>query len=350
MKILFTHEIFPPDFTGGGEKLTLKMIQLLKEKGHEIKVLTSGDPEIKEYEGIPTIRIPKNRYFLNLEFSKILEEAEDVDLIQTSSGNMAFPSWKAAKKLKKPISCHVHHIFGSYWRDVRGPILGRFFEFGEKVVLTRPYDAIVFQNYNSRNIGLKIGVKENKIHMIQPGIDWEKYQMKIKKEPFVLFVGSFNMDKPQIRIKGLKYLLEAARQLPHVNFIIVGGGKEIDKMKMHFEKNIIFTGPLVGKTLIEIYNRALIFCCSSLTEGFGLSLLEAMASGCATISTIDIGQEGPKIESKNTEQIVKSIKYLIENEDVAKDIGERNREIAKKFTWKRFIDNYIEIYKSITQV
>ncbi|MEM5793039.1 MAG: glycosyltransferase family 4 protein [Candidatus Aenigmatarchaeota archaeon] len=349
MKILFTHELFPPDVVGGGEKLTLKMIHLLRERGHEIKVLTSGDPAIKEYDGIRTIRIPKNRYLMNLEFKKVLEEAAGVDIIQTSSGNMALPSWKAARKLKIPICCHIHHIFGSYWRDVRGPILGPFFQLGEKIILTKPYDAIVFQNYNSKNIGLKIGIDEKRIHMVQPGIDWEKYQMKIKKEPFVLFVGSFNMDKPQTKIKGLNYLLNVARKLPYINFLIVGGGREIDKMKMHFEKNIIFTGPLVGKTLIEIYNRALIFCLPSLTEGFGISLLEAMASGCATISTVDIGQEGPKIQPKDTDQLIRSIKYLIENENVAKEIGNKNRKIARKFTWERFIENYLKIYESISQ-
>jgi len=347
MKILITHEIFPPEVTGGGEKLTLKLIKLLMEKGYEVKVVTSGDPKIKEYGSILTTRIPINRYLMNLTLPTILKEAKNVDLIQTSTGNMCLPSWLAAKILRKPVCCHVHHLFGPYWKDVRGPILGRVFERTEKFYLKKSYDAVVFQNFNSRNLGEKIGVKEERIHMIQPGIDWEKHQMKIKKEPFVLFVGNFNMDKSAMRIKGLNYLLEAAEKLPDVNFVIVGGGLEIDKMKIHYQKNIIFTGPLIGKTLIELYNRALVFCYPSLTEGFGISLLEAMASGCATISTIDIGQLGLKIEPKNTEQIVNAIKYLISNEKEARRIGKENRRIAKKFTWKRFINDYTKLYESI---
>ena len=92
-----------------------------------------------------------------------------------------------------------------------------------------------------------------------------------------------------------------------------------------------------------------IFCYPSLTEGFGISLLEAMASGCATISSIDIGQQGIKIEPKNTNQIVNSIKYLINNEKEAKRIGINNRKIAKKFTWKKFIDDYSKLYESLTK-
>ena len=349
MKILITHEIFPPEFAGGGEKLTLKLIKLLVEKGHEVRVVTSGDPKIKDYEGIPTTRLKMNRYLMNLALPTILKEAKDVDIIQTSTGNVCLSSWLASKLLKRPICCHVHHLFGPYWNDVRGSILGRIFQVGENVYLKRSYDALVFQNFTSKNIGLKMKLDEEKMHIIQPGIDWNNYQMKIKKEPFILFVGNFKMDKPAMNIKGLRYLLEAAEKLPDVNFLIAGGGPEIDKIKKYYKKNIIFTGPLVGKTLIELYNRALIFCYPSLTEGFGISLLEAMASGCATISSIDIGQQGIKIEPKNTNQIVNSIKYLINNEKEAKRIGINNRKIAKKFTWKKFIDDYSKLYESLTK-
>jgi len=320
------------------------------KKGHEIKVVTSGDPKIKEYDEIQTIRIPINRYLMNLTLPTILREAKDVNIIQTSSGNMAFPSWLAAKILKKPICCHIHHIFGSYWRDVRGPVVGRIFEKVERSYLKRSYDAIIFQNFNSKNIGLKIGIDEKRIHLIQPGIEWKKYQAdKTEKEPFVLFVGNFNMDESTVRIKGLKYLLEAAEKLPNINFMVVGGGTEINRMRIDFRKNVIFTGPLAGRTLIKLYNRALLFCSPSLTEGFGISLLEAMASGCATISTIDIGQEGFIIKPKNTEEIVRSVKYLIENQQKAIEIGRKNRKLAKTFTWEKFIYDYLKIYTSLTK-
>lgn len=348
MRILITHELFPPDFTGGGEKLTLKLAKLLKENGNQVKVLTSGNPRVKEYDGIRTIRLPLNRYLLNLGFFRLLKEAKDVDIIQTSSGNVCLSSWLAAKILRKPICCHVHHIFGDYWREVRGPILGRIFQLLERFYLNRSYDAIVFQNTNSKNMGLKIGIDEKKIKIIQPGVEWEEYQVKgIKKEYFVLFVGNFKMNKQSAKIKGLEDFLSASKKLPEVNFVIVGGGEEIDKLKLHYRKNVIFTGSLVGKTLIELYNRAMIFCCCSLTEGFGLSILEAMASGCAIISTVDIGQEGIKIDPESPDQIVSSIKYMLIKKKQTKDIGEKNRKLAKKFTWKKFIQNYLDLYKSL---
>jgi len=347
MKILITHEIFPPEFVGGGEKLMLKLATMLLKNGHSVKILTTGNPKIKKYDHIPTIRIPINRYGMMLALPKIIGQAKDVDLIQTSSGNSCLPSWFAAKILNKPICCYVHHILGKYWKNVKGPLLGSVFESMEKNFLIRDYDAIIFQNKSSMQLGLEYGIKKSKTYLLQPGIDYKKFQMKIKKKPFVLFVGNFDMNESICKTKGLSYLIEAARQLPEIRFVVVGKGSYLNKLKKISPPNIDFTGPLIGKPLIKLFNEAMIFCLPSLNEGFGLTILEAMASGCAIISTIDIGQEGIIIKPKNTEQIKKAVEVLLDNQAKTIKIGQKNRELAKKFTWNKFLDDVIKIYDSV---
>jgi glycosyltransferase involved in cell wall biosynthesis len=349
MKVLITHEIFPPEFVGGGETLTLKICLGLIERGFNVKVLTSGNPKIREYKGISTFRVPVNRYLMNFAIIPILKHARGVDLIQTSSGNLCFPSWIVAKMLKIPICCYVHHILGEYWKDVRGPFLGRIFGKMEKLFLSRDYDAIIFQNNSALKLGKKIGLNAKKTFLIHPGIEWKKFQLKRKKEPFVLFVGSISMDESLIKLKGIKYLLDAAKKLQDINFFLVGGGKALKDLKKDLPSNVIFTGPLIGKPLIELYNRALIFCLPSLSEGFGLSILEAMASGCTIVSTINLGQKGILIKPKSSEEIMNAIKYFIENEKKALKCGKENRKLAKEFTWNKFFGNLIKIYDLITK-
>ena len=348
MKILITHELFPPEIVGGGELLFLKIAEKLVEKGNEVEVLTSGDSKIKSYKGIETDRIPINRYLMNLTFLQILNKAKDFDLIQTSGGNMAFPSWLAAKILKKPVCCYINHIAGNYWIDIRGQMMGRVFENMERFFLTRDYDAVIFQNNLAKKMGLEIGIDKKRIFIDQPGIDYKKFQLKnIKRESIVLFVGSLNMSESLIKIKGLEYLIETARALPDVKFMVVGGGTCLNGLKRNSPKNVVFTGPLTGRPLIELYNKSLIFCLPSLIEGFGISILEAMASGCSVVSTIDLGQRGIIIKPKDSTVIVKSIKKLLENKGKTEDEGRKNRELAKKFTWDRFINNLTEIYELI---
>ena len=350
LKILITHELFPPDISGGGEKFVHKLTKDLIDRGHSVKVLTSGDSKIKQYHGIKTIRVPINRYLMNLTALLIAYHARDVDIIQTSSGNTCFPSWVAAKLMNIPICCYIHHILGSYWIDVKGRVLGRIFEFAEKLFLNRSYDATIFQNKSSKKIGLEMEIDRKRIFMLQPGIDYKKFQLKgVKKKPFVLFVGNLAMDKAMVETKGLKYLIKAAKKLPNIRFVIVGEGDYLSELKQNSPANIVFKGKLVGKSLIRLYNQALIFCLPSLNEGFGTTILEAMASGCSVISTIDLGQKGVIIKSKNTEEIIKAVKYRINNPKIAKTEGKKNRMIVKKFDWNKFVSELIRIYNSISK-
>jgi glycosyltransferase involved in cell wall biosynthesis len=324
----------------------LKIAKLLVKNGFSVKVLTSGNPKIKFYEGIETIRIPINRYAMNLTLPIILKHASWADLILTTSGNFCFPSWVAGKILKKPVVCYVNHILGPYWKDVRGPILGRIFEFFEKIFLSRDFDAIIFQNNSALALGKRIGLKAKKIFLVHPGIDFKKFKTG-KKENVVLFVGSVSMDDSLVRLKGLKYLVDAARMLPNIKFIIVGGGLGLEKLKKISPRNVIFKGVLKGKALIEVYSKSLVFCLPSLSEGFGLSILEAMASGCTIVSTIDLGQKGILIKPKSSEEIVKAIKYFLENREKALKYGKENLRLAKNFTWKKFSNNLIKIIDEI---
>jgi len=348
MKILFTHELFPPDMAGGGEKLVLHLTQHLTKKGHSVKVLTSGDPKIKSYGGVETVRIPVNRYLMNiLALPTILRHARDADIIQTSSGNMALPSYIVAKLLNKPICCWVHHIFGKYWRDVRGPVIGRIFEVVERLALARNFDYYVFENTSSKKIGAELGIPAKKMKMIAPGIDYKKFapKRKIKRTDSVLFVGNFSMDEPTIKTKGVKYLMEAAEMLPNVQFNIVGNFKK----KIRQPKNVTMLGVVKQKKLIELYKSAGAFVCSSLNEGFGLVLLEAMATGCAIVSTINIGQVGKKVKPKDSKAIADAIEFYINNPAKARADGNKNRKLAQRYTWNKFYDNFEKLHKNLNK-
>ncbi len=343
MKILITHEIFPPERTGGGEDVMSRLAKDLMARGHEVLVLTSGDPHIKEFERIPTKRIPINRYALNFFQKQIEAEAKNFDLIQTSSGNLCLPSWQAARKLKKPVVCIVHHAFGKFWKDVRGPVIGRIFAAAEKYFLSRDYDYLIVQNKSTEKLVKEIN-RKSKTVFLPSGLENISKIKPMKKEKYVLFVGSHNTTKQIAKIKGLKYLLATAKELQEIEFMIVGGGNYLEKIRRNAPSNIKFLGRVVGKPLYELYGKALIFCLPSLAEGFSRATAEAMAAGCAIVSTIDLGQAGEKIEPKRAENISERIKFYFENPDVARAEGKKNSAAAKKFSWKKFVDGIEKIY------
>ncbi len=345
MKILFTHEKFPPEVAGGGETIVYNLIKGLTKRGHKVTVLTTGNPKIREYDGIKTVRIPVNRYLMNLSYPIILKYAKDCDLIQTTSGNMCFPSWKVAKTLNKPICCLILHQLSEHWKTIRGRFVGTIFHQFEKLFLGRSYNAIVVMNDSSKNMIQKIN-RNSKIYKIPSGFDF-KPRKSYKKTNSILFVGNISMNKTMSKLKGLSEFIEVAKYFPDYKFYVVGKGDYLKNLKLHSPSNIVFTGPLFGKKLQDLFGKSLIFCNLSLSEGFGLTTAEAMAAGCAVISTIDIGQAGLFVNPKDIKSLEKSIRYLISNPKEVKRIGDANKKLAKNYSWDKFVDGFVKIYKEI---
>lgn len=345
MKILFTHEKFPPEIAGGGETIVYNLAKGLVKRGHQVTVLTTGNPKVKEYHGIKTVRIPVNRYLMNLSYPIILKYAKDADLIQTTSGNMCFASWKAAKTLNKPIVCLILHLMSEHWKTIRGPFVGRIFQHLEKLFLGRNYDAIIAMNDNTMDLLKEIN-KSSPIYKIPSGINFKKAK-PAKKTKSVLFVGNVSMNEVMSNLKGLEEYISTAKYFPDYKFYFVGKGDYLDKIRKNLPPNVIFTGPLFGDRLWNMFNKSAIFCNLSLSEGFGLTTAEAMSAGCAIISTIDIDQKGILVKPKDEQQLINALKQLTNNPEKIKTVGAANRKLAKKYTWDNFVKGFSKIYKTL---
>lgn len=338
MKVLMTHELFMPDFHGGGEKIVYEITKGLINKGVEVTVLTTGDSSIKSFEGIPTIRLPVNRYLMNFAYPWILKHAKDFDIIQTNNYNACLPSLMAGRKLNKPVFCIVHGMYGDRWYQMRGRVRGYLSKQVEKFQICRDYDRIIFLSDFARDQGLEVGIPRDKTCVIHPGLEFENYKMGDKK-PFVLFVGRL------AKQKGLEYLIKAARELPDITFKFAGHGEEEVNLKLNAPINVEFLGFVSTEDLYDLYSEALVFCLPSVAETFGVVILEAMASGCAIVSTVSpVEYKGFKVKVGDVEALQTSLKYLIDNPEKAVDLGRENRKIAQAFTWKSFTERLIDVY------
>jgi len=147
--------------------------------------------------------------------------------------------------------------------------------------------------------------------------------------------------------KGLKYLIEAVKDLP-VTLDIIGDGDY--KPDITGVSNVNLLGYV--KDAYKLLPNYDMYVCSSVKEEAPFSILEAMRAGLPIIAT-RVGSipeivVGLVIEPKNVEELKKEIQHLINSPDTREWLGKRAKERqAKLFTKERMMRETEELQKRL---
>ncbi len=95
-----------------------------------------------------------------------------------------------------------------------------------------------------------------------------------------------------------------------------------------------------------------IFVLPSLSEGFPVTIAEAMASGLPIVASkvrgmgevVEDGQSGFLVGSQNAEAIAQKVLLLLGDKGLRERIGERNKQKAKQYSWQGIVARLEEIY------
>jgi glycosyltransferase involved in cell wall biosynthesis len=220
--------------------------------------------------------------------------------------------------------------------------------FGKEIKLADYH--IVASNFSKEAL-IYNKVDKSRIIKAPYGVDNTFAQNGIKKmntdKLKVLFVGEINQRK------GIAQILEAAKQLNsnNINFNLIGAGKEYKShLYKEYEPYVNFMGRVSFETLKEQYVINDIFVFPSMGEGFGLVLLEAMASGlpviasqnCAGPDLIENGYNGFLIEAGDTEALKEKIMWFYNNLDKLPEMSKNARSTALNYTWENYEKKLIE--------
>ncbi len=235
-------------------------------------------------------------------------------------------------------------------------------------------DLIVVNSNDIKNKVLKLtGVTPNKLIVISPGIDYEKFyrmdrqQIENHKKDFnigndktvLLFAGN------AIKRKGLDILVDALKllrtvQLSKIHLIICSEGPELNKTKNKIQDikgikdSVIFLKKMDQSELRILYNIASIFIFPSRDEPLGLVGLEAIACGTPVIGS-NIGgipeyinkNNGMLFEVNKSKELAKRIGSIIEDPNIVqsltKNIDKRESDHDISVSVKRLIDIYYDM-------
>lgn len=214
---------------------------------------------------------------------------------------------------------------------------------------------ITISNSSKRDLIKHYQLEEEKIKVIYPGFDKDRFNPNLSESraveivhkyglmnPYILFVGTLQPRKNLIK------LVEAFEKLGNYELVIVGKkgwiyDETIKRINSSACKNKIkLLGFVKDLDLPYLYKKASCFVLPSLYEGFGIPVAEAMSVGTPVVISDNsslpevAGDAGILINPKDLNSIKCGLeKALTLNTAEKEDIIRKGLEQVKKFSWEK---------------
>jgi len=214
-------------------------------------------------------------------------------------------------------------------------------------------DKVICPSRASAEIVKSYGVKDPVV--IPHGINMPDPR-DLTAPPEVFTVGYLGQCGPD---KGLRYLLEAWSMLNLTGCKLLMAGNGIEQMAPVWQATggkgeVQFLGYV--KDVDELYNNISVYVQPSVTEGFGIEVLEAMAHGRPVIVSEGAGAadvvrhctDGYVVPRRDPDAIADCIQILKNDPALAASMGAQARERAMQYTWDKILPQYQALWKTLT--
>ncbi len=229
-------------------------------------------------------------------------------------------------------------------------------------------EKVIANSHYTKNLAINCGVIENKIVVINCGVDpaqelnkktLDKVESILKvKNPRLITVSRFdkrkNHEKIVMALRNLKQIY------PDIVYICVGYGEEEENIKklvkeLDLEAQVMFFKDISNDLKNALVSKSNIFIMPSIihktsVEGFGIAYVEAAQYSVPSIGGKDGGasdvinheKTGLICDGNNLDDIYSSITSLLENKKYL-ELGKNAKEFVNKFQWSKIVEEYKKI-------
>lgn len=154
--------------------------------------------------------------------------------------------------------------------------------------------------------------------------------------------------------KGIPYLLEAARRLPAVDFVVAGRiGVAEGVLRDAAPPNVRILGPVSERVAIGLRAAADLFVLPTVSDGFALTQLEAMAAGLPVIATdrcgevVSDGVDGFVVPVRDAGALAAAIGRLDDDRALLAEFSGRAPAKVRKFTHRHYVDELQKVLGAV---
>jgi glycosyltransferase involved in cell wall biosynthesis len=229
-------------------------------------------------------------------------------------------------------------------------------------------DHYIAISHKIKQVMVDDGISADRISVVHSGIDPQRlaqaacdhliHEFKLMRdERVVINVAHLAGHKGQQHL--VRAIPHVLKQIRGVRFFIVGGGELMADLKalaasLGLNRELVFTG--FRRDVGAFYKIADLFVMSSVQEGLGTAVLDALALGKPVVATnsggipeiIHDGKTGRLVEPANPEALADGIVDMLTRVEAAKAMANEGRAMVENcFSIDAMVDNNIEVYKKV---
>jgi glycosyltransferase involved in cell wall biosynthesis len=334
MRILLATDAWEPQVNGVVRTLS-RTVAECRAMGHQVEVVHPGLFKTMPMPTYPEIRLALGAYE---PMQDLFRDFEPEAIHISTEGPIGLAARRICQEWKLPFTTSYHTRFPEYV-SARLPLplaagyayMKWFHKPSGRLMVATPTMREELSRHGFRNISSwSRGVDTEAFH---PRRDGEPDIFAGLARPVFLYVGRVAVEKNIEAFLGL--------DLPGTK-VVVGPGPQLDELKVKYPK-AVFTGPKSGEELAAHYACADVFVFPSLTDTFGLVILEAMAAGTPVAAypapgPIDLipGSGAGVLALTATEGLREACLQCL-------DLDRKQvRAFAEKFSWRACAEDFVK--------
>ncbi|EKQ54507.1 MAG: glycosyltransferase [Methanobacterium sp. Maddingley MBC34] len=378
MKIAILSNNYIPHI-GGAEIFAIELAKYLKNKGHEVDIITQKQSGVKDFEIIDDVNVYRVNnigirglgYFsatINMLRTLLkLDGEKSYDIVHSIAESPTSQVGTFFQKLKK--KPHIITIQGGHLskRDLdsgwNNKILKKFIEWSfknsdylhaislalaEESKLLGAKNVVIFPN----------GVNENMLNYKSKSLI--RQQLGISDNEIIIISLA-----RLVPLKGIKYVIMAFSKLVeedlNTRLIVIGEGhqkKELEKLtkELKIDDKVDFKGFIPHDELPNILPAGDVFVLTPEYEGLGIVFIEALASGVPVIASpvggiadiIEDRKNGLFVEHGDVAKLFEAMQFLISDEETRdKYRNEGITTVKEKFLWEPILSQIEGLYSKV---
>jgi glycosyltransferase involved in cell wall biosynthesis len=343
--------------SGGAEIHLHEIFGRIARSGHDVDLLCggwSGSPDRATLDGIEVYRAGTRYTYPFVAHSnyrrRLAARQHDVVIEDLNKAPLYTPLWRLPRLVGL-----VHHLFGSTaFREVAAPLAAALW-IAERPIgsLYRnlPFEAV---SESTADDLARRGVRRENVRVIYNGVDSTKYTPDATERspsPRFLYLGRIK------RYKGIDILIRAMSKLQDTGAVLevagTGGYRpELEKLvaSLGLEAQVRFLGFVSEEEKLHLFRCAWACVLASPKEGWGISNMEAAASGTPVVASDSPGiresvrnaETGFLVPHGDIDAFAAALRRLVNDKTLVARLGDAGRRFAERFTWERSASETID--------